>query len=149
RLMMALLSDHSDGASPEEPFRTAIEHRGGICIHANDDGSGGNTAASLVADLCAGGSRLPVYWCSFYSPCPGALFPVFRRGTLPPVLAVGDETPSDDSPWWLFHRLAGLARTEPARVPAIRERWATFQEQLFATAYPLAREAQKQIAAGQ
>ncbi|MEZ4709110.1 MAG: hypothetical protein R3A44_18025 [Caldilineaceae bacterium] len=76
--MMAILSDHGDGVAPDEPFQTQVRSSTGICRHPEADGSGGCTAASLVADLCADGSRLPVYWCSFYSPCLGLFLPIFQ-----------------------------------------------------------------------
>ena len=104
--MMALLSDHSDGSNPDEPFQTEISSGPSICVHHDDKGEGSNTAASLVAHLCDDGSRLPIYWCSFYSPCLGVFLPMFIEGELPQVLAIGDETPSDNSPWWLFRQLS-------------------------------------------
>jgi dipeptidase len=99
-----------------------------------------------VADLCADGSRLPVYWCSFYSPCLGVFFPVFIEGALPSVLSVGDAEPSDDSPWWQFHRLSRAARAEGEKgVAFVQERWADFQDSLFESAYEVAREARRLI----
>jgi dipeptidase len=141
RTMMALLSDHSDSQSPTEPFQPTIKPHTGICVHSNDDGSGGNTAASLVADLCADGSRLPVYWCSFYSPCLSIFLPYFVEGNLPSSLANGAAAPSHDSPWWRFHQLSHMARAgSPLQISLIRETWATFQNQLFETAYQIAAE---------
>jgi len=139
--MMSLLSDHSDGKCPDEPFQTEIGY-GGICFHTPEGlETGGNTAASLVADLCGDGSRLPVYWCSFYSPCLGVFFPVLIEGTLPSVLSIGDASPSDTSPWWLFHRLSQLARAEAEkRVPFVREQWAKLQARFLESAYPIAHE---------
>jgi secernin len=149
-MMIALLGDHSDGAQPDEAFRTDLGYRGGICVHCDEDGTGGNTAASLVADLCADGSRLPVYWCSFYSPCLGVFLPMFTEGELPAVLATGGAEPSDNSPWWLFHRLSRAVRAEPsARVPMVRQRWAQLQSRLFDTAYSVAHEAKRLIDEGQ
>ena len=49
-----------NGLAPEEPLQEEIRPGGGLCYHSEADGTGGNTAASLVADLCADGSRLPV-----------------------------------------------------------------------------------------
>ena len=72
-------------------------------MHGALDGSGGNTAASLVADLCGDDSRLAVYWRSLYFPCLSLFLPFFTVGALPAVLAVGDASPDDDSPWWLSH----------------------------------------------
>ena len=148
--MMALLSDHSDGKAPDEPFQTGINPGAGICVHQKEDGTGGNTAASLVADLCADDSRLPVYWCSFYSPCLGLFLPVFNEGDLPLVLGIGEARPSDESPWWLFRSLSRHARADPeTRIPAVRERWAKFQAQLFETTYEVAREGRRLIDEGQ
>ncbi|MEE9255151.1 MAG: C69 family dipeptidase, partial [Pseudomonadales bacterium] len=79
-MMMSLLGDHSDASEPNEPLQTGINPGSGICAHFRHDENGkvisGNTAASLVADLCGDGSRLPVYWCSFYSPCLSVFYPV-------------------------------------------------------------------------
>jgi dipeptidase len=148
--MMALLSDHSDGARPDEPFRTAFDERQGICVHAAADGTGGNTAASLVADLCADGSRLPVYWCSFYSPCMGVFLPLYSEGVLPRVLAVGDAAPDEASPWWLFHRLSAAVRSHPAKhAPIVRERFQTMQETWLASAYDTAREGRRLLDRGE
>ena len=142
--MMALLSDHSDGSDPGEPFQTTVNTPPCICIHHQDDGTGGNTAASLVADFCADGSRLPVYWCSLYSPCLGLFFPVFLEGELPAVLSVGDGTLSDESPWWCFYRLSRAARARSdAGVLQVRERWAPLQKRLFESAYDMAAEGRK------
>jgi len=150
RTMMALLSDHSDGAMPHEPWQTEISPGVGICVHTNRRGEGGNTAASLVADLCADGSRLPVYWCSLYSPCLGLFLPTFIEGDLPPMLATGDATTSDDSPWWLFHRLSHEARGRPEMgVGLVREGWSCLQEELFGSAYAMATEGRRLIDAGQ
>jgi dipeptidase len=106
-----------------------------------------------VADLCADGSRLPVYWCSFYSPCLGIFLPTFIEGEVPSVLAVGGENPSDDSPWWLFRKLGNIVGDEmnfdPGLVSAIRAEWAGFQEELLESAYEMAAVAQRLIAEGQ
>ena len=138
RTMIGLLSDHSDGQKPDEPFRTDVHGGTSICVHGKLDGSGGNTAASLVADLCSNGSRLPVYWCSLYSPCLSVFLPHFSEGEIPHVLSAGGPTPSDDSPWWLFHRLSYAARRTEQGVALVRERWAGFQDELFESAHELA-----------
>ena len=134
RTMMDLLSDHSDGNYPDEPFKKDQGSKGGICVHTDE----GVSAASLVADLCSDGSRLPIYWCSFYSPCLGVFFPIFIEGTLPEVLGVGESQESWRSPWWRFHKLAHLAAEDPEeRIPALRQEWSGIQQQFFETA-PLA-----------
>ena len=139
--MMALLSDHSDGSQPDEPFQTEISSGTSICAHHDDKGVGGNTAASLVAHLCDDGSRLPIYWCSFYSPCLAVFLPMFIEGKLPEVLAIGDETLSDDSPWWLFRQLSlKLRLEEPELIPVVQAKWRELQTQLFTTAYEIAKE---------
>jgi len=147
--MIALLGDHSDGSHPEEPFQTKISKGTSICVHHEDDGTGGNTAASLVAHLCADGSRLPVYWCSLYSPCLGVFLPLFIEGDLPPVLGVGGQAQSADSPWWLFRQLSVRGRCGAiAPISAIQARWSDFQNRLFASAYQTAREGKALIDAG-
>jgi secernin len=152
RTMMALLCDHSDGENPHEPIREELPTTISICMHYTGQRHG-NTAASLVADLCADGSRLPVYWCSLYSPCLGPFLPVFIEGQLPTVLAVGSEQPSDDSPWWLFRDLERSVRRgdqfDADGIAEIRSTWAEFQEELLDSAYRIAAEARERLDAGQ
>ncbi|MBI1927569.1 C69 family dipeptidase [Candidatus Poribacteria bacterium] len=139
--MMALLSDHSDGSAPDEPFQTEISKGTSICVHHNAEGTGGNTAASLVAHLCADGSRLPVYWCSLYSPCLGVFLPMYIEGDLPSVLAVGGEHPSNHSPWWLFRQLSLRVRSDSTDLlPIVQAQWKAFQDRLFVSAYKMAKE---------
>lgn len=139
RTMMAILGDHSDGVSPQEDWQRAVRSSIGICRHPEADGSGGCTAASLVAELCDNGERLPIYWCSLYSPCLSLFLPIFSEGALPSVLTVGDATPSDASPWWLFHRLNQLVLNgAPDAAAQVRSRWQPLQEELFTSAHRLA-----------
>ena len=145
--MMALLSDHA--ATPDGLLATDPGSGSGICVHCAPDGTGGNTAASLVAELCADQSRLPIYWCSFYSPCLAVFLPFFSEGQLPTILSRGDAEPSADSPWWRFHRLAHLARVQPELVPTICERWTAWQEQLCVSAGQLAVAGRQLLDAGQ
>ena len=114
--MIALLSDHADGLAPQEPLQTLPGSCSGICVHCNADGTGGNTAASLVAELCADETRLPT------------------------VLSRDDKEPSDDSPWWRFHQLAHLARTQPNTIPAICAHWSEWQTHLYTSARQIAVE---------
>ena len=148
--MMSILRDHFDESRSAELFGSEPAIGTGICMHSRIDGAEGRTAASLVADLCADSSRLPVYWCGLYSPCMGVFFPVFIEGKLPAVLAVGDAEPSIESPWWLFHQLSRAVAIDPeGRAPAVRDRWSSFQSQLVEAAYPMAHEARRLIDDGQ
>ena len=142
-VMMALLSDHADGDSEPGGFVTDIDPGRGICMHSADsDGVGGNTAASLVADLCEDGSRLPIYWTSMYSPCLGVFLPVFLQGELPAALSLGGAEPSSESVWWTFRRLAGAVAESPGRRAAeVRARRAGLQSELLETAYAVAAKA--------
>jgi len=149
RTMMAILSDHSDGVSPQEDWQRAVRASTGICRHPEADGSGGCTAASLVAELCDNGERLPIYWCSLYSPCLSLFLPIFSAGALPAVLTVGDATPSEASPWWLFHRLNQLVRNgAPGAAELVRSHWQPLQDELFASAHRLAYTAKALIDEG-
>jgi secernin len=145
--MMALLSDHAD--DPDASLQTDPGSGSGICVHCAPDGTGGNTAASLVAELCADQSQLPIYWCSFYSPCLAVFLPFFCEGQLPTILSRGNAEPSDDSPWWRFHQLARLARTQPELIPTSCQRWAAWQDQLFASANQMAIAGRQLLNAGQ
>jgi len=148
--MINLLSDHGGGQAAPDNFDPVINPGTGICVHSKFEGSSGNTAASLVADLCADGARLPVYWCSFYSPCLSLFFPLFIEGSLPAALSLGGEKPSDDSPWWRFHRLSRLAQANGgAGVSLVRTGWAEFQGHLFETAYQIAAEGRQLQQSGQ
>ena len=153
--MMSVLSDHSDASEPNEPFQHEIDPGSGICVHFNHDEKGnvkgGNTAASLVADLCGDGSRLPVYWCSFYSPCLSLFYPVFMEAELPAVLATGGQHGEDaESPWWKFHRLNIAARQGGVdAVNAVRSRWQGIQEEMMVSAYDAATEGKRLIDGGE
>ncbi len=146
RRMMQILRDHGPGRT----FETLLAaEQPSICMHSGGAGTWGNTAASLVADLCADGSRLAVYWCSFYAPCLGLFFPIFVEGELPAVLSVGGGTPDDESPWWRFHKLTTWALAEAGtRGPLVQEKWAPLQAQLLETAYPVAAEGRRLLDMG-
>ena len=75
--MMSVLSDHlldEDPSTQPDPFPGSQR---GICVHTDTGAARATTAASVIADLCSDGSRLPIYWCCLYSPCMGLYFPVF------------------------------------------------------------------------
>ncbi len=146
RTMMAVLSDHADGLTPQEPFQNSIRPGFGICMHPNAQGEGGCTAASLVADLCADGSRLPIYWCSLYSPCLSLFLPIFIEGQLPTRLMQGDAILSADSPWWSFYRINQAVVRDPARwTTVVRQRWQPLQDELLISAYEIAQQARALI----
>ena len=149
RTMMRILSDHSDGTRPDEPFVEDPRGSVSICVHREVHARPGATAASLVADLCADASRLPVYWCGLSSPCMTLFYPVFIQGDLPQALGIGGETPSDDSPWWTFRRLAlsGL-RGGHERRAEIRAAWSGLQEELFDSASQTASRGREMLDTG-
>jgi dipeptidase len=150
KTMISVLSDHVLDENPStqpDPFPGSDR---GICTHTDTGTARGTTAASVIADLNSDDSRLPIYWCNLYSPCMGLYFPVFMEGTLPPELAIGDKTPSADSPWWSFYDItqSGLAQGRD-RVAEVRAAWAPLQAELFESADALAIEAAELIASGQ
>ena len=149
--IMATICDHSDGEEPDEPFRTDMPSSRAICMHHGPN-SASNTAGTLVADLCSDGSRLPVYWCSFYSPCLGVFMPMFSEGEVPSVLAKGGEESSDESPWWLFRELARSTRVgdgfDKGTVATLRSEWVGMQQELLVSAYEIAAEGRELIDSG-
>ncbi len=150
--MVALLRDHYyEDDKEDSPFVDVITGPRSICMHYGY-GVTTNTTASLIADLCSDGSRLPVYWTCFYSPCLGVFLPMFSEGTVPHVLAVGGEDPSDDAQWWLFRELDKLARMETgfdgAMVSDVRATWSGFQDELLDSAYAVSTEARGMLNAG-
>ncbi|NQW16495.1 MAG: C69 family dipeptidase [Chloroflexi bacterium] len=150
KTMISVLSDHLLDESPATQPDPYPGDQRGICTHTAPGGAPSTTAASVVADLCSDGSRLPIYWCNLYSPCMGLYFPVLMEGQLPPALAIGGKIPSSDSPWWTFHELtqSGLAQGRN-RVEEIRAAWAPLQADLFGLADGLAIEAAGLVASGQ
>lgn len=147
--MMATVSDHSDGADPDEPWAEDVRGPVSLCVHRRTAENPGSTAASLVADLCADGSRLPVYWCGLYSPCMTLFYPVFIEGDLPQSLSIGGQTPSPDSPWWLFYKLThdGL-NSGPERRAEVRAAWRPLQAELMGSAYEMARRGREMMEDG-
>jgi len=142
--MIGILRDHSDGTDPDEDLRTEISPTRSICTHYSD-GVKSNTVASLVADLCSDGSRVPVYWCSLYAPCMSVFLPMFLEGEIPQELAIGGEDSSDDSPWWVFRNIEHKVRRgddfDAQVVGQIRARWTDLQDELLRTAYDRASRA--------
>ncbi|MEX0761338.1 MAG: C69 family dipeptidase [Dehalococcoidia bacterium] len=147
--MMKVLADHSDAANPGEPFVEDVRGPVSLCVHRTEAPNPGVSAASLVADLCGNGERLPVYWCGLYSPCMTLFYPVFVEGYLPETLSLGGAEPSDDSPWWLFYRLThdGL-RGGRERRAEIRNAWKPLQAELLESAYTVATLGNELIDAG-
>tara|TARA_B100000470_G_scaffold76083_1_gene58553 strand:+ start:698 stop:2035 length:1338 start_codon:yes stop_codon:yes gene_type:complete len=150
RSMMQILSDHSDGENPEEPPISDIKGDVSICLHRTSGESMGASTASLIADLCATGERLPVYWTGMYSPCMTVFMPMFIEGDLPSVLSVGGQMESHDSPWWDFYRLThyGMKAGIEART-GIRSELSVLQTELFGSAYEIARQGRDLAANGE
>ena len=149
RSMMQILTDHSDGVNPEEPPVIDVAGDLSICVHRTTGERRGASTASLVADLCATGERLPVYWTGMYSPCMTVFMPMFIEGDLPGSLAVGGETQANDSPWWDFYRLThyGLRSGAEARAE-IRSELRVVQEELFESAYEMASQGRDLVGNG-
>ena len=151
RDMMKLVRDHSDGSNPGEPHRSTMPSEGSVCMHHTSN-TKGNTAATLIAHLCDDGSRLPIYWCSFYSPCLGIFLPTFSEGTIPSILSIGDKEMDNRSPWWLFRQLEKQTRKEMEfdedKVALIRNTWAPIQDSLIESSYLIATEANTLIKVG-
>jgi len=146
--LMLTLSDHGAPEGDPTKFESAPGDMRGICTHPEHEG--GVTAASLVADLCADGSRLPVYWCGMYAPCMTLFFPVFIEGELPEVLSIGGATYSDDSPWWMFHALGQEGFEGGAEgMKEIHEGWWDLQKGMFGSAYEMAARGRAMIDAGE
>lgn len=142
RSMMDVLTDHSDGENPDEPHVVDVSGDLSICLHRRSGDAMGASTASLVADLCATDERLPIYWTGLYSPCMTVFLPNFIEGTLPSQLGIGEEIESADSPWWDFYRLThhGLQGGSDVRAE-IRSGLNKLQDELFDSAYEVAREA--------
>ncbi len=149
RSLMQVLTDHSDGDNPEEPPVVDVAGDVSICLHRTAGDAMGASTASLVADLCATGERLPVYWCGMYSPCMTVFMPTFIEGELPISLSIGGHTPSDDSPWWDFYRLTHHGLRAGAEIRAeIRSELAVLQNELFESAYEVAEKGRELIGNG-
>lgn len=150
--MMVLLRDHT--VNPADAPAQSIQENGfpataTLCWHYTEE-TPINTAASLVADLCADGSRLPIYWCSFYSPCLGLFLPIFVEGELPAVLSAGGAEPDRNSPWWMFRRLNEAARQDESGeiTDIVRSQWRTLESEFQESAYALAARAKERIDGG-
>ena len=149
RSLAGVLTDHSDGQNPDEPHVIDVAGTTSICVHRTTGESRGASTASLVADLCATDERLPVYWCGMYSPCMTVFMPIFIEGDLPGSLSVAREQPSGDSPWWDFYRLTHYGLQAGAEVRAeIRSELLVFQNELFESAYEMAKQGRELIGNG-
>jgi dipeptidase len=149
RSMMQVLTDHSNGENPNEAPVVDVAGNLSICLHRRAGDQSGASTASLVADLCATGERLPVYWTGMYSPCMTAFMPMFIEGDLPPSLGIGGQKASTESPWWDFYRLThhGLAGGAEVRAE-IRSELAILQNELFDSAYDMAARGRDLVANG-
>ncbi|MDE0593335.1 MAG: hypothetical protein OSB68_08920 [Dehalococcoidia bacterium] len=149
RSMIEVLTDHSDGENPDEDRVVDLAGNLSICLHRTIGDSTGASTASLVADLCVTDERLPIYWTGLYSPCMTVFLPNFIEGELPGVLGIGGELESADSPWWDFYRLTqlGVRAGVEARVE-IRSELANLQNELFESAYEVAKTGLEMIGNG-
>ena len=114
REMFAILRDHGvRGEMPPVGDPSTRDDSPTLCMH----GSAAGTTASVVAGIPAPeADTVPVLWASMAAPCTSIAFPLFVRGTLPPVLAAGGEKPSSDSPWWRFRKIQDLVAMAPERL---------------------------------
>ena len=149
RSMIEVLTDHSDGENPNEDRVVDVAGNLSICLHRTVGESTGASTASLVADLCATDERLPIYWTGLYSPCMTVFLPNFIESELPGVLGIGSELESADSPWWDFYRLTQHGVKAGAEVRAeIRSELANLQNDLFESAYEVAKNGRELIGNG-
>ncbi|MEE8046675.1 MAG: hypothetical protein V3T49_07545, partial [Dehalococcoidia bacterium] len=149
RSMIEVLTDHSDGANPDEEHVVDVASDVSICLHRRTGDASGASTASLVADLCASGERLPVYWTGLYSPCMTVFMPMFIEGDIPTGLSIGGDSPSGDSPWWDLYRLTHHGLQAGAEVrDQIRGELAVLQNELFESAYAVAEKGRDLVANG-
>ena len=149
RSMVEVLTDHSDGENPDEDRVIDVAGNLSICLHRTVGESTGASTASLVADLCATDERLPIYWTGLYSPCMTVFLPNFIESELPGVLGIGSELESADSPWWDFYRLTQHGVKAGAEVRSeIRSELANLQNDLFESAYEVAKNGRELIGNG-
>jgi len=149
RAMIEVLTDHSDGENTDEARVVDLAGDLSICLHRNTVDSTGASTASLVADLCATDERLPIYWTGLYSPCMTVFLPNFIEGELPGMLGIGGEFESTDSPWWDFYRLTEHGVKAGPEVRAeIRSELANLQNELFESAYEVAKNGRELIENG-
>lgn len=108
--MQALLRDHAGGDLPTGPQPLPT-----ICMHVMP-GSGGETAAALVAHLRPDRPRelAVTAWVAFGSPCLSVFRPVYPFAIgLPEALDRGGARYDPESPWWAFERLQRLVARAP------------------------------------
>lgn len=91
-----------------------------------------------------------------YSPCLSIYLPVFIEADLPPQLSIGEQHPSADSPWWLFHAIGqdlaigqDALRQGASREAKVRAAFAPLQQRFLQEAYTKATEGHKLIASGE
>ncbi|HET8627302.1 MAG TPA: C69 family dipeptidase [Thermomicrobiales bacterium] len=132
--MQALLRDHDGGDLPDGPRDLPT-----ICMHVAP-GSGGETAAALVAHLRPDRPRelAVTAWTAFGSPCLSVFRPVYPFAVgLPAELDRGGPTYNPASPWWAFERLQRVVAQAPALAPlaraALGDLEARFQQEAAAT----------------
>ena len=139
--IISILSDHSGQGFESKNKIEAIESGHGICMHSDSVDKGSNTAASLIADLCADDTRLPIYWTSMYSPCTGIFLPNFLEGSLNESVTFGEKKSSANSAWWVFYYMNQSLKNDSDQTMAkLRGKFDNLQHQFFSTAYDIAEE---------
>lgn len=122
--MKRIARDHFEGTFLEGPlFNAADPDFLTLCMHESPAGfTWGNTAASTIVVQPRQSDRPPVFWWTPGPPCNGCYVPFFvASGGVPSIVSRGGgryptdrvfapheverDTPSDESYWWLFHRL--------------------------------------------
>ena len=150
-----ILSDHYEGTFLAGPaFNPARPDFHTLCMHGHPSGfTWGNTAASMVTQIPAGGQ--PLMWWNAVTPCTGIYIPVSAAGgALPttlgaagaadgtgpnPELAEVDQ-PLEGSYWWTFQELleavAGdnLGEHYEERQPIVRAKLDRLQDEFVAEA---------------
>jgi dipeptidase len=121
-----VLSDHYDGTHFEVDPVGLSPGPVPLCQHAGI-ARGQVTAASLVIQLSADPSHLPILWVAFGPPCLHVYFPVFLDGDLPPAFALALEQRRGDGFWSRLEHLEALFQNEPKAWDAVRERLGRLQ----------------------
>jgi secernin len=116
REMLAMMRDHYErGEMPIISASPGTEKSFSICMH-----NVSATTASMIAELPAPESgEPPAMWACLAAPCTGIYFPLYPGASMPPMLAVGGEKSSAQSPWWRMKHIQDLVAADPERLAPI------------------------------